>query len=426
MNLPKVPPLFKGTEYLKITILSAGLAALSQSVHGIILPLRVLDFVGEDDKNTALAAITFTGLILAMLFQPIAAALSDSTRSRWGRRKPFVIAGGLAVMLLLPGVALVSSFAILFIIYCLAQLASNTAQGPYQGYIPDLVPLERRGIASSFKSEMELFGGAAGILGAGILMAHYSLKDQSGLWISLLCLALFLGSILLYIGLSLKEGPVTQPPKPFHNPLSAYKFNLKKSPTFGWLLGSRLLFFMAAATLQQFALFYLRDVLGVTDPAGFTAIFILTAGASMALAILPAGFFTDRYGAAILSRAAGLLGALGILFLLLWPSTITVVITAGITGFAIGIFGVSNWAMATKMVVKGEEAKYLAIANMATAGGAAIARLIGPIIDYFNRESLNMGYQVMLVFCLIYFVLGGLLTKTPKAGQDEVVMERDI
>ncbi|APV44999.1 MFS/sugar transport protein [Dehalogenimonas formicexedens] len=426
MKLPPITGFLKGSEYLKITILSAGLAALSQSIHGIILPLRVLDFVGEDDKNTALAAITFTGLILAMLFQPIAAAISDSTTSRWGRRKPFVIFGGLALLLLLPGVALVSSFAVLFTIYCLIQLAGNTAQGPYQGYIPDLVPLDHRGRASSLKSEMELFGGAAGVMGAGILMSHYSGGDRSGLWVFLLCLEIFIGGILFYLGRNLKESPVRKPLKRFNNPLSAYRFNLNKSPAFGWLLGSRLLFFMAAATLQQFALFYLRDVLGVSDPAGFTAIFILTAGASMALAILPAGFFTDRYGAPVLSRAAGLLGGFGVLLLLLWPSTVTLIITAGVTGFAIGIFGVSNWAMATKMVVKGEEAKYLAIANMATAGGAAIARLIGPVIDYFNRMEANLGYQVMLAACLFYFLLAGLLVKKPKRQPRQFVIEQDI
>ena len=174
MNLPKTPSLFKGTDYIKITILSGGAAALSQSAHAIILPLRVLDFVGEGDKNTALAAMTFTGLVLAMLFQPIAAALSDSTASRWGRRKPYVLAGGLMVMALLPGISLAGSFAWLFLVYCLIQLAANTALGPYQGYLPDMVPLDRRGAASSVKSGLELFGGAIGVLVIGGLMSGYS------------------------------------------------------------------------------------------------------------------------------------------------------------------------------------------------------------------------------------------------------------
>jgi Na+/melibiose symporter-like transporter len=402
-------PRIKGADYIKITILSLGLAAISQSAHGIILPLRVLDFVGEDGKNTALAALTFTGLLLAMLSQPIAAALSDATVSSRGRRMPYVLAGGVAVLLLLPGIALADSFAMLFIGYCLIQLAANTAQGPYQGFLPDMVPLDHHGRASSLKAQMELIGGAAGVILIGGFMSGYSKTEQSGLWLSILALGLILGSILFYLWRRLKEQPVTVRLAPFKNPLQAYRFNLRQNPAFGWLLGSRLLFFMATATLQQFALFYLRDVLGVADPAGSTAVFILTAGAAMGLAIFPAGYFADRYGKVRLSQAAAFLGALGVLILFLWPSMTTLLIAAGATGYAIGTFGVANWAMAADMVVKGQEARYLAIANMATAGGAALARLIGPVIDYCNGVEVNLGYQVMLGACLVYFVAGGIL-----------------
>jgi fucose permease len=46
---------------------------------------------------------------------------------------------------------------------------------------------------------------------------------------------------------------------------------------------------------------------------------------------------------------------------------------------------------------------------MATAGGAALARLIGPVIDFFNVQSAGLGYQVMLAVCFVYFVAGALL-----------------
>jgi len=49
------------------------------------------------------------------------------------------------------------------------------------------------------------------------------------------------------------------------------------------------------------------------------------------------------------------------------------------------------------------------LTNMATAGGAALARLIGPVIDYFNRYGAGLGYQVMLGACFVYFMVGSLL-----------------
>jgi len=69
----------------------------------------------------------------------------------------------------------------------------------------------------------------------------------------------------------------------------------------------------------------------------------------------------------------------------------------------------SNWALATDLVPGGEEARYLGLTNLATAGGAALARLIGPVIDYFNHYSAGLGYQVMLGACFAYFVAGSLL-----------------
>lgn len=408
MKWPRIPG-FGISQYVKITILGLGFTALSQSMHGIILPLRILDFVGEAEKNTALGAMTFTGLIIAMLAQPVAGALSDATATHWGRRKPYVMAGGVALILLLPGIGLANELAVLFILYCLMQLASNTAQGPYQGYLPELVPLSHRGRASSLKSLMEIFGGAIGVLLIGRLMSDYSATNKEGLWLAISVLFLLIGVVLVYIWFSLKEPAVVSAMPRFKNPLASYRFNVHETPGFGWFLASRLLVFMAGATIQQFALYYLRDVLGVVNPAGATAAFMIVAVAGMALAVFPAGFLADRYGRSKLSLAAALLGAVGISVILIWPSVTALYFAAAVSGYALGTFGVTNWALATDLVIKGQEARYLAVANMATAGGAALARLIGPVIDHFNEVSVNMGYQVMLTATLIYFIIGGLL-----------------
>ena len=69
----------------------------------------------------------------------------------------------------------------------------------------------------------------------------------------------------------------------------------------------------------------------------------------------------------------------------------------------------SQWALATDLVGKGEEAKYLGLVNLVVAGGGALARLIGPVIDFFNGYSPNLGYSVMFLFCFICFVVGSLL-----------------
>jgi MFS family permease len=74
-----------------------------------------------------------------------------------------------------------------------------------------------------------------------------------------------------------------------------------------------------------------------------------------------------------------------------------------------GLFNSANWALATDLIPKAEEARYLGLANLATAGGAALARLIGIGIDYFNARTANSGYDFMLIVCIVYFVAGALL-----------------
>ena len=140
---------FGTTDYIKITIFGFALAALWGSMHSIIIPLRLLDFVSESEKNTFLGLLTFGGLVLAIVVQPIAGMISDHSGFRWGRRRPYILIGAIAALLLVPGIGMVSGYIAIFIIYCLLQISTNTAQGPYQAFIPDLVPEQKRGMASA-------------------------------------------------------------------------------------------------------------------------------------------------------------------------------------------------------------------------------------------------------------------------------------
>ena len=80
-------------DYLLMNAYWFGLAFLWNGLHPIILPALLIQLVPESLKNTYLGAMTFAGLVLAMLVQPVAGALSDYTGSRWGRRRPWIAAG---------------------------------------------------------------------------------------------------------------------------------------------------------------------------------------------------------------------------------------------------------------------------------------------------------------------------------------------
>jgi Na+/melibiose symporter-like transporter len=403
---------FRLTDYFKITVLGFALTALWQSLHSIILPQRLLDIVPENLKNTYLGILTIIGLLLAMFVQPFAGGISDRSRFNWGRRRPFILVGGAATVLLVPGIGWASGFITIFIIYCLLQVASNTAQGPYQAFIPEFVPKEKHGRASGVKALLEALGGAVLVYVSGIFISHYSNGEgMSWLWWILGILMVIILAAVAVTLFTVKEPPeylsVRQPSNTRN--FSREMKEIFTSPVMRWFLVSRLLIYMGFTTIQQFALYFLSDVIGVKNPAEATARFLIFAVSGLLIMTWPAGYLSDRIGRKPLSIAAALLGAVAICIILLVKEYNIVLWMAGLLGMAIGAFNSANWALATDLAAKGEEARYLGIANVATAGGAALARAIGPAIDFFNLRRPLFGYDIMLMACIIYFIAGALI-----------------
>jgi len=290
--------------------------------------LRLLDFVTEAQKNTYLGLLTFTGLILAMAVQPVVGAISDRSSFSWGRRRPYILLGTILVLLFLPGVGLAGSYIAVFIAYCLVQVGSNTAQGPYQAFIPDLVSGGRRGLASGVKSLFEILGGVVLLYPIAFFMDRYSGGEgASWLWLALGILGIILLGVMLATILMVKEKPGTSGSK---LPLLAtlyrsFKIDVKANRDFVWFLVSRLLILMAFTTLQTFALYFLKDVVGVDNPATAMAQFSIVVVACMLAVVYPAGRLSDRLGRRPIVVASGLLGALGIALIFLFQHNFTAI-----------------------------------------------------------------------------------------------------
>ena len=421
-------PRFVPVDYIKVTILGFGLTALWASMHTIVLPLRLLDFAPEELKNSYLGYLTFAGLLLAMLVQPIVGAASDRSGFSWGRRRPYILAGTIVLLLLIPGIGLWESYAAVFICYCLMQIASNTAQGPYQGLIPDLVPEGKRGLASGVKSLLEMIGGVSVARLAAYFMDQYS-PGEGGywLWLTLGTLGIVFLVTSLVTLITVREQPGTgrqvvasqtsrELPESrgsiitlLKNLLRRFVNYIRQHRAFIWFLASRGLLGMPGVILQTFALYYLTDVTRVENPAGAAANLLIVVGAALIAVVYFAGRLSDRLGRKPIMLFSGLIGAMGIVLLYLSDSYVQVLLAGALIGLASGAFLSTSWAMATDLAAEGEEAKYLGLTNLAMAAGSALARLIGPLIDFFNTLETNLGYSVMLLACFLCFIVGSLL-----------------
>jgi len=127
------------------------------AVPGILLPQQITVRLGEADKVGNLAIASTIGAFAAMLAQPIAGQVSDRTRSRFGRRAPWIVIGSVVGALALVGLAFSSTLVGIVIAWVIGQVAFNFAQGPLSAVLPDRVPLKRRGTFAAFAG-----GGAHG------------------------------------------------------------------------------------------------------------------------------------------------------------------------------------------------------------------------------------------------------------------------
>ncbi len=413
---------FRPADYVKISIFAAALSVLWPSLHSIIIPLRLLEFTPEAQKNTYLGLMTFAGSMIAVFVQPVAGAISDRFSSRFGRRRPFIFVGTVLALLFLPGIGLSGSFPFLLLGYCLLQVATNIAQGPFQAFIPDLVPQDRKGVASGAKSLAEILGGVAFLRIVAYLMDNYA-SGGGEMW---LWLAIGVPGVILLAGmvatmLTVKEQPscLDGQPSTAKTIAGAYKIDAKGNMSFIWFLLSRLFILMAMVVLQTFALYFIKDVIHHPNPAGVTADLMITVGISMLLAVYPAGQLSDILGRKPIILFSGFVGIVGILVLFFTRSYVSTLVCGGLVGISAGAFLSTNWALATDLVPAGEEARYLGLTNIATAGAGALARLTGPVIDFFNARQSGLGYSVMLLICVFYFILGSVLVIPVKLKSKE-------
>lgn len=134
----------------------------------IILSAPVTEGLGASPFIYGL--IWLAGPFTGMVVQPLIGAISDNTKSRFGRRRPYLFMGALIAAIALwafPNSANIAGFLghvfgfpipiwlglfVAAIMIWIIDACINIAQGPYRALIPDVVPQEQHSVANSFIS----------------------------------------------------------------------------------------------------------------------------------------------------------------------------------------------------------------------------------------------------------------------------------
>src|SRR5438270_11180611 len=151
---------------LRHTALSAfwfGNFFMWQPLTTVVIQNQIDAVVPKANQGTAIGLAVSVGGLFAMTIPPIVGAISDRLNTRFGRRRPIMVA---ATLLTLPGpfiLATATSYPEIVIGYGWVQFFFNAAGAAFAGIIPDVVPAQDFGRASGFLATMVQLGSGAGL-----------------------------------------------------------------------------------------------------------------------------------------------------------------------------------------------------------------------------------------------------------------------
>jgi len=396
----------------------------------ILMPLQVLSMVGEENKATAVGIVTSIGAIISLVLPPLIGALSDRTRSKMGRRKPYMLWGSVidgGALLLLAFVPLWFEMPMAIVFYVAAmmllQFGSSVATSPYSALIPDVVPKAQMGQASGWLALMSLIGIFLGNFIGGFHSDLFGGIVET-YWVMLMLFAI--GIVITMLGV--KEPSVSPSVEPFKwNEYWQGLMEPLKDHNFRWVFLTRMFVEGGQWTVQAFLLFYFRDLffgsggsvelfgLTVDKPEQSVTFFL----AAVLLGAIPssylAGHLSDKFGRKpMVYIASGLMSIVVVMFAFnVIPVFAGVVLLGLVFGLGHGTYKSVDWALACDVLPSEDDfAKDMGVWHIAMMVPQVLfLPLAGFLLDTFQSVGqsagiAHLGYTVIFSMACVLFVLG--------------------
>ena len=376
----------------------------------VLIQSQVDAVVPKGSQNGAIGFAIGIGGFLAMTVPPLVGAWSDRLNTRFGRRRPIMVAG---TLLTLPGLVLLmtaGNYPQIVVGYAIVQFFFNAAGAAYAGIIPDVVPAQQFGKASGFLATMTQLGIGGG-LGVTSLMG-------SARTIYLVFIAVILLTLIPTIWAARNEGLAPIAPHPRRTIGEAISEFLRPlhEGDFAWVVFTRLMISAGITAVLYNLHNFFRDVVlpSGTNPDAFTSNWLLV----VVVTALPFGFFggllSDRWHRrkAFVYLSGGAQAFVAIVFIALYPTAIPLVFALGVAyGVGYGLYFAVDWALACDTLPdKSQSAKDMGLFHIAlTMPQAIIPFFGGPLIDYLNGPHGNGGYRIVFSSAVVFLFVGTVL-----------------
>jgi MFS family permease len=393
------PPPVKGLRRLMAWIIPAnlGIFLVWGAVPGILLPQQIAVLFGDENKVAMYTIVATVGAFSAMLAQPIAGQISDRTRSRFGRRAPWIFLGALAGGLALVGLAFANSLIGLIIAWTLVQICFNFAQGPLSAVMPDRVPLKRRGTFAAL-SGVGLMVGALG----GSIIASFFFRNIAAGYIFFAVVAVVMLTLFILFNPDYSSTELRREPFSLGDFLRTFWVNPVKYPDFFWAFTGRLLLYTGYFAVTGFQLYLLTDYFGVEAPETIIPILGLLSLVGIIISTVISGPLSDKVGRRkpfVFASAAVV--ALGFALPWVWQDLTAWIIMTIIAGFGFGMFQAVDTALISEVLPSAKSfAKDLGIVNIA----ATLPQTLAPGVA--GAIVLAFGYAALFPIAIVLGLLG--------------------
>ena len=334
--------------------------------------------------------------VAALLTLPVFGALCDRTRSRFGRRRLWILSGTGVFAAGLAATGAQTGWVGVALAWTFASLGVNMASVGLTATIADRVPDQQRGMVSS-----AIYGPQA----LGVVLGLVALSPVTSARTRYLLLAVAVAALVWPFASGYREAETSRPSAGI-SLRSVLGGRWLAEPDFGWAFGGRLLVNLGNAFGTSYLLFFLRDYLKVPDPDSSLIVLTVIYLVFTLIATYGCGILSDRSdrrrvfvaGAATAQAAAALL-------LTAVPTYRTALIGAALLGAGYGAYMSVDQALITEVLPDARDrAKDLSIMTVGSVGPQAFGPLAASLVI-----SVLGGYRVLFAVAGLSSVAGAVM-----------------
>ncbi|PKI90901.1 hypothetical protein CW368_09370 [Actinomycetales bacterium SN12] len=324
-----------------------------------VMPLKFAALLPEDQRAGALATALALGSAAALVSNPLFGALSDRTRGRLGRRRPWMLGGVLIGFAFLAALASADSVTAVTASWVGAQLAVNATMAASTALLADSVAEQQRGSASGLFT-------AAAFVGTLPPLALSALFPRHVEAVSLLMPALAV--VVVGAAMMIPERMPARAAPPEIAPRRRERARFAGSRAFAAVWLQRFAMQAAFSLAAAFTLYLVIDRM-TGDPVTATPVAMiatLCGGSGIVVGAVIGGTWASRRGGYLpffTAAGVGLAAAASVRAVAETPVALWLAAAAG--GLAVGTSLAVNLALAMRVLPARREGVYLGVLNVA-------------------------------------------------------------